>query len=616
MRKILDTGMKDRMKKQEYRKYLLSFMSEKDPNLLCELGYEFYKLGEGERAEELIEGNCANVNERNKNAVEAVLSYFSERGMSHYDRKEYKKALIALNRFFLYLDNSKNAKKYYRDPGMIRDRIIAFDRCLELCNINDAPLKFEWLQGLDNDPYVIDKNAAYEECLGSDGSTDERLAAYRGMAYRLGCTLLDRESVESREKGIRYLENAADNGYPAAFTKLAEYYDARNDRKRAQEWCEKGIAWLGITEELREKRKSNGFEPFIYSDETINAAMGALKTLREKQEQYRREQTGENVTSIKEEVTYIHEDVRNIDRKLGVLTNIVNDGIAKYEVRMNDISEELVKLCEEIIAGNNNTDRLEECIERRFNEQETLLGNITSQLKSEIESKRTDYRTYYSKLEQDITDNVLPEAIWDSFKPKTRESIITAVMLVQMFLPVDPIKDKNENINFNCAVIPATCALEIEMKEKLYTNYIKYCEKRFGSIAENASKWPTELLYYNKSGIPKLNYKFTFGTFLGNYMKSEKFKEFLKARYVNDDADFESRLGSFAKQLNDLNAIRIPAAHSCIKRKEAEQAFGYILGIFENPAELRNASPLMRLLGELTQKKPETTSKKTKPKRR
>lgn len=611
MKKEFDTGMKDKLGEQEYRKYLESFMSAKDPNLLCELGYELYRLGELDRAEELIEDNFARVDKRKGNAVDAVLSYFSERGMSYYDGKEYKKAFIALNNFFLYLHNSKNAKRYNADPGMIRDRIVAFDRCLELCNINDDPSGFELLQRLD-DPDVKNKYAAYEAYCA--GSTDEGLTAYRGMAYRLGCTLLCREGRESLEKGLRYLENAADNGYPAAFTGLAEYYEKRGKRDKAQEWCENGIECLGITEELYEKMENGEFEPYISSDETIETAMDALRTLREKQRQYRSEQTGENVTSIKEELSYIHEDVRNIDRKLGVLTNIVNDGIARYEVRMNDISEELAKQCEEmIIAGNkDNTDKLEQCLEQRFNAQGELLSRITSQLKSEIESDRTDYQTYYSKLEQDIIDNVLPKAIWDSFEPKTRESIITAVMLVQMFLPVDP--TQAENMNFNCAVIPATCALEIEMKKRFYTDYIEYCENKFGGIADNASSWPKELVYYNKSGIPKLNYKFALGTFLGDYTKSEEFKKFLKARYDNDDG-LESRLGSFAEQLKKMNAIRIPAAHSCVKRAEAENAFEYILGIFENPAELRNDTPLMRLLGELTRKRSETTSEKTRPKR-
>lgn len=607
MKKEFDIGMKDKLGKQEYRKYLEDFMSAKDPNLLCVLGYELYRLGELDVAEKLIEDNVAMVDERKGNAVDAVLSYFSERGMSHYDGKEYEKALIALNNFFLYLHNSKNAKL-----GMIRDQIVAFDRCLELCNINDAPDRFELLQGLSNDPYVTEKNAAYEAYC--DGSTDERLTAYRGMAYRLGCTLLCRESRESLEKGIGYLENAADNGHPAAFARLAEYYENRGERDKAQEWCEKGIACLGITEELYKKIRNEEFEPYISSDETIETAMDALKTLREKQRQYRSEQTGENVTSIKEELSYIHEDVRNIDRKLGVLTNIVNDGIASYEARMNDISEELVKQCEKIVTGNNdNTDKLEQCLEQRFNAQGELFSRITSQLKSEIESDWTDYQTYYNKLEQDITDNVLPKAIWDSFEPKTRESIITAVMLVQMFLPVDT--TQAENMNFNCAVIPATCALEIEMKKRFYTDYIEYCENKFGSIADNASAWPKELLYYNRKKRPKLNYKFTLGMFLGDYTKSEKFKSFLKARYDNDDV-LESRLGSFEEQLNKMNAIRIPAAHSCVKREEAEKAFEYILGIFENPAKLRNDTPLMRLLGELTQKKPETTSEKTRPKRK
>lgn len=570
--------------KSEYLEYLRGFAEVKDPNACCVLGYFYLTEGKNEEAKRLVENSSFHA--QDPDALSAA-------GMYYWQRGDYGKAFLFLNRFFSLKDRlfSLNSRK----PAL--EEVLVFDRCLEICNITEPGRLYEVLH-----PFHVDNTDAKQRTAGhalflqgkmerNPRNKEEMLQravekGCRDALWELGNLLLNEKDRVS--EGIQLLEKAAEQNSPDAFLRLTDYYLEQNEHEKAASWCSRGHKSLkGILDILDDEKI------WICRNEVIAHARKICTIL---DQRIRTNSLANLVPKIYEKTQIIHREITALNIAVAKKNHILSEEI-------HSLSDRIIDGIEEVLSDNwVNRETLERLIEERFIKLEEMSLQTLESLRETALKGENDEETFLRQREWERMDECLRtqtfSGIWHNFTERTRNSILTALMLMKYYAP-----NKGDNSlkeNFNYLSMPLCTGIEMEMKENFYNRYIDYCIRTIGSFENNKQKWPRELIYFKNDQPIAVNNKFMIGSFLSEYSRSECFMKFLIEYYGCSDVD--KPLQNFRESLNKLNCVvRIESAHGFVSFDEAKLCFKSILGFVRDPSEPADGegTPLLKLLGEL-----------------
>lgn len=600
---------------QEYINYLQGFANAGNYDARCILGFFFFSQSNIEKATALIETPpvCDVVDLISTDALSAAGLYYWKTG-------KYEKAFPFLNGFL------QSQSSFFNTKTMLQyeNEILAYDECLEFCNLTQ-PLDFDlftklakkqknktaqerykarkyWQKAAQISENTRDRDLRQKkrECLQISADM-----GCRNALYELGLLLLAEQNTEN---GLNLLRQAADRNYPPAFLKLTQHYLEKGNLRKAEEWRRAGITALKMASELMALKGTL----WVYNDENLtenNTIAQELTNLRADVGHDTLLQVEQNVTDLQQSLT---DQTRVLREELLILNDQICDGVSDILIGNHAILETLEK----------------QMYERYQKQQEMLqqMQNYLQQIAQENPDENDPLLQYrqWEELDELMRSRIFP-GVWEHFREKSRNSILTSLTLMQRFGALCDTADSKENFNFLC--ISLITGLEGEMREKLYNNYIQYCNNTIGSFENHRALWPKELVYENDGQRKAVNRIFTFGSFLHGYSTSDTFKAFLRWQNPNlNPDDIQRILFEFTYKLNTLNSmIRIESAHGFVSTEQAMMAFKLIVGfsrVTEDSFDHDSInSSLMSLLGTLltstdTVRKPTHVSEKPKNKKR
>lgn len=175
---------------------------------------------------------------------------------------------------------------------------------------------------------------------------------------------------------------------------------------------------------------------------------------------------------------------------------------------------------------------------------------------------------------------------WDKLDEESRNLLITSKF---MFNKLDEI---NEDMDYSGICVLVTKALEIEIFNRFFTDFIKYLDENYH---KNYSEYHTALLFQHKE--PLFSERFTMGNiafvlcYTENYndtpeqIRNNKIKliEYCKRNIFSkyDDTKIEGLLHDYAQSIEDIRVrFRNPSAHrGYIKKTTAQECFELVIDV-------------------------------------
>lgn len=175
---------------------------------------------------------------------------------------------------------------------------------------------------------------------------------------------------------------------------------------------------------------------------------------------------------------------------------------------------------------------------------------------------------------------------WNKLSEESKTFLISSKIMYSNFITI------NEIIDYSGICILITKALEVEMYNRFFKNFIKYLDKNYN---ENYSEYPTALLYKNKT--PIFYDKFTMGNIpfvlqpYKNRYDTVKQKENNKRKLIEyckscifsnySDNEIENLLNQYANSIEEIRIkYRNPSAHrNEIKRIDAKNCFDLLIDV-------------------------------------
>ncbi len=271
-------------------------------------------------------------------------------------------------------------------------------------------------------------------------------------------------------------------------------------------------------------------------------------------------QQNESLKIILETVLNTHEIVKDINAKIDIITNNLT--------RIQSQSEKLIKSAwseeeiDRIIQVHTN-----ECVENILEYQNDIIKD-----------------NQYDKEKEKLLKNF--GASWEKLSNESKNLLITSKF---MFSKLEKI---NENMDYSGICVLVTKALEIEIFDRFFKDFLKYLDNNYN---KDYSKYPTALLFRYKQ--PLYPERFTMGNiafvlcYTENYndtseqIKNNKSKllEYCKSCIFSNYSDEEigKLLNSYASSIEDIRIrFRNPSAHrGYIKKTTAEECFKLVIDV-------------------------------------
>ena len=283
---------------------------------------------------------------------------------------------------------------------------------------------------------------------------------------------------------------------------------------------------------------------------------------------------GEKTDSLSQQISENTEITRGIDKKLDTL-------IRKMDTVM-EAQQSIIQ--RQIEDANDNEERIERIL-KNFTEE--YVANIYKDYQNNISKKEV-----YENKRRELIDSL--EEAWTKLSEKSQTYLVTSKV---MFDDLEEIEDISD---FSGVCILVTKALELEMFNRFYTDFLEYLNGKYG---EDYLKYPSSLIHvkYNKYGENERSIlrdkNFSLGKVVyllspkKNYRRSDykiKYDEKVLLNFCKEcilsnknDEEIMNKLDNYAKRIDEITKkYRNPSAHrNAIQKVNAEECFNLVLDV-------------------------------------
>ena len=286
--------------------------------------------------------------------------------------------------------------------------------------------------------------------------------------------------------------------------------------------------------------------------------------------------------SIEEEYYYR----KNMENKLDTVLLLLKEHSEETREGFDKISKKIEELSGQINAYQSLVERQ---IKKAGNEEEIerLISAFTDECVERIVNNiRANTDETIVAIEREKLILSLGESCWNKLDEKSRKYLISAKVVFSKLLKMDGI------IDYSCVCLSITKALEVELYNRFYMNFLSYLNERFG---KDYSKYPFTLL--NEKKVPLSSEKFTMGTVayvLCYYNLKQKdkqqrlndetllidyVKDRLLSRYPRDE--IKRILTVYAKAIETIRTkYRNRSCHrDSLKQFEAKECMNYVIDV-------------------------------------
>ena len=261
-----------------------------------------------------------------------------------------------------------------------------------------------------------------------------------------------------------------------------------------------------------------------------------------------------------------------------------NENTHRIESKVDKINQNLLLIKEDISSIQTETSKLlktakslekEEIFEWHMNK---CKDNIINKMKNINETEKYE-------IEKTELNRIFEDSAWNKLSDKSKTFLITSKIMFNQFNKMEDI------IDYSGICILVTKALEVEIKKRFFTNFLKYLDKNYH---KDYSKYPTSLLYRNKT--PLFSNKFTMGKIAHilcyekryynsrqQYNNKEKLIEYCKSCIFStlNEKEIEDLLYYYAESIEKIkDKYRNRSAHTDkLKKKEAKQCLNLIIDV-------------------------------------
>lgn len=263
-----------------------------------------------------------------------------------------------------------------------------------------------------------------------------------------------------------------------------------------------------------------------------------------------------------------------------------NENTIRIESKVDEINQTLISIKENISSMQMETSNLLENAKSSEEIEYIIEQHMNSCKDNIIKQMQTIDETEKYKIEKEELNRIFEDSAWNKLSDKSKTFLITSKVMFKQFNKMEDI------IDYSGICILVTKALEVEIKKRFFTNFIKYLDENY---KKDYSKYPTPLLYKNKT--PIFSNKFTMGSIAyvlchkTNYYESkqqkinnkEKLVEYCKSCIFSalNKKDIENLLYEYAVSIENIKeTYRNPSAHTNeLKKTDAEQCLNLIIDI-------------------------------------
>ena len=269
------------------------------------------------------------------------------------------------------------------------------------------------------------------------------------------------------------------------------------------------------------------------------------------------------------------EITRGIDKKLDTLIRKMDNAMeAQQSIIQRQIDD-----------ANDNEERIERIL-KNFTEE--YVANINQEYQNNISKKEV-----YENKRGDLIDSLEEEA-WNKLSEKSQTYLVTSKVMF------DDLEEIGDISDFSGVCILVTKALELEMFNRFYTDFLEYLNGKYG---EDYLKYHSSLIHkkYNRYGEDEISIlrdkNFSLGRVVyllspkKNYRRRDyKIKhdekvllDFCKDRILSNQPKEEiiNKLDNYANRIDEITTkYRNPSAHrNAIQKVNAEECFNLVLDV-------------------------------------
>ena len=280
------------------------------------------------------------------------------------------------------------------------------------------------------------------------------------------------------------------------------------------------------------------------------------------------ENLGKSQDILEKKVDEISETTQRIEEKVDMILNTID---IKLDALQSFITNQINTASKEDI--------------------ERIITNFTNEYIEKISPeyyKNISKKEEYEKEKKKLIYTSLGEDAWNKLSDKSQIFLVTSKVMYNDLIMVEDISD------YSGVCILVAKALEVEMFNRFYTDFIKYLKEKHG---ENYEKYPSSLIHTNRNNVKSIVFEknFYMGTVVyllspkkDKYKKKHQIKhdekvilEYCKNCIFSDKNEKEIR-DTLNEYSNDIETIkdkyRNPSAHrNAIQRINAEECFELVL---------------------------------------
>lgn len=177
-----------------------------------------------------------------------------------------------------------------------------------------------------------------------------------------------------------------------------------------------------------------------------------------------------------------------------------NENTVRIESKIDEIHQILLLIKDDIVSIQSETSKMLENAQNE--EKEAIFEQHMNRCKDNIISQmQTINETKMYESEQQKLKRIFEDSAWNKLSDKSKTFLTTSKLMFKQF------NNMGNIIDYSGICILVTKALEVEIKKRFFTNFLKYLDKNYN---KDYSKYPTPLLYKNKK--PLFSDTFTMGS--------------------------------------------------------------------------------------------------------
>ena len=289
-----------------------------------------------------------------------------------------------------------------------------------------------------------------------------------------------------------------------------------------------------------------------------------------------------------------NEKISKALENLGKSLEILNKKIDELSETAKRIEDKIDKILHTI---DTKLDALQSLISNQINNatsKEEIEKIITDFTNNHVENITKEYQNNiskdkeYEKEKRKLIYTSLGEDAWKKLSDESKTFLVTSKVMYNDLIMIEDITD------YSGVCILVSKALEVEMFNRFYTDFIEYMKGKYG---ENYEEYPSSLIHTNRNNEKSIVFERNF--YMGTVVyllspKKDKFKkkpqikhdekvllEYCKARIFSNKNEKEmvETLDEYSQDIEDIkDKYRNPSAHrNAIQRVNAEDCFRLVL---------------------------------------